>query len=107
MLNDLKENQDRNEERIMEIQKAPATHTLEEYQKLKSLNAMGRLKMIQALVIPGPAYMRWRYRLKHSWILPIWYIYRWWGIFVDGIKTYFHLIEKISTRLDQSAKDGK
>jgi hypothetical protein len=75
----------------------PATHTLEEYQRLKSLNTVSRLKVLCALIVPAPAYMRWRYGLRTLWVLPIWYLYRWWGIFVDGARTAWHLIQKAVT----------
>jgi hypothetical protein len=94
VLDDLSKHSDRNTERVAILQETPATHTLEEYQKLKSLNGYGRFKLILALTIPSPAYMRWRYGLRTSWALPGYYLYRWWGIFKDALSTVVHLIQK-------------
>ena len=87
VLDDLGTQADRNSERVEAMQRPAATHTLEEYQKLKSLSWVGRFKLILALAVPGPAYMRWRYGLRTSWTLPAWYLYRWWGIITDSLKT--------------------
>jgi hypothetical protein len=87
VLDELSEHTDRNMTRVATLQDQPATHTLEEYQKLKSLNGYGRLKLILALVVPSPAYMRWRYGVRSSWALPTFYLSRWWGILKDMVKT--------------------
>jgi hypothetical protein len=59
-----------------------------------SLNRYGRIRLILALVAPTPAYMRWRYGLKSSWVLPAWYLFRWGGIFKDAVKTAWLIIQK-------------
>lgn len=88
----LSESDDRHEKLVALKQKPPATHTLEEWQKFVSLNWHGRLRFVLALAFPSPSYMRWRYRQKTSWWLPAWYLYRWWGIFTDLIRTLAHLL---------------
>jgi hypothetical protein len=106
ILENLARNTDRHAGRVAEMQALPATHTLEEYQKLKSLNAVGRLKLIVALTVPTPAYMRWRYGLKANWAIPVWYPYRWWGIVKDAIRTLGLLLKnnhpRTSSTLDNS-----
>ena len=87
LIADLSNDSDRNQQRVASLQESPGTHTLEEYQKLKSLNWHGRFKLILALIAPGPAYMRWRYRLNSEWSLPFYYLYRWWEILIDAVKT--------------------
>lgn len=87
-----------------EMQTPPGTHTLEEYRKLKSLDLPGKLKSILGLVVPGPAYMRWRYGVKHSWTLPVWYLYRWWGIVLDGVGTLVYLAQRGMAPADHPAK---
>jgi hypothetical protein len=94
ILDDLSKHSDRNTKLVATLQDQPASHTLEEYQKLKSLNWSGRFKLTLALVAPSPAYMRWRYNLKTSGALPAWYLYRWWVIFKDALKTVWMLIHK-------------
>jgi hypothetical protein len=74
----------------------PATHTLDEYQKLLELTGYARLRLFIALLIPGPAYMRWRYSVKYSWALPFWYLHRWWGILQDGFRSLVSLAQKTS-----------
>jgi hypothetical protein len=85
---------DQNTGRITEMQHQAATHTLEEYQKFKSLKGRGRVKLVLGLVFPGPSYIRWRYGVKQLWTLPFWYLYRWWGIFMDTIRTVGLLVQK-------------
>jgi hypothetical protein len=85
---------DKNTELIETYQGQPATHTLEEFQKMKFLDWRGRIRMLLALLIPSPVYMRWRYELKNSWVLPAYYLYRWWGIFKDAIRTVIVLMQK-------------
>ena len=63
------------------------TRILEEHQKLVSLNWNGRFRLILALVFPSPTYMRWRYQFKSAWLLPYYFLYRWWEIFKDLLET--------------------
>jgi len=73
-------------------QTRPATHILEERQKLFSLNGYGKFRLVLALIMPSPAYMRWRYHLKNYWFLPIYYLIRWGGILKDLIFTFKALL---------------
>jgi hypothetical protein len=91
---ELSKQPDRNAKRVATLKNRPATHTLEEAQKLMSLNGHGRIRLILALIAPTPAYMRWRYGLKASQALPAWYLYRWWGIFIDAMQTVIELMQK-------------
>ena len=72
-----------------------SSRILEEYQNLLARNWFGRFILLLGLVMPGPAYMRWRYGLKSNWGLPLWYLYRWWGIFKDMLQTLFVLFHNI------------
>jgi hypothetical protein len=85
---------DRNSTLVAEMGMRPTTHTQQEYQTFKTLNGRGRFKLVQGLVLPGPAYMRWRYGLKRSWQLPLWYLYRWWTICKDMLHTGWVLLLK-------------
>lgn len=76
------------------LQNKPVTHTQEEHQKMIRLNLYGRMRLLMALVIPSPAYMRWRYGLKTARALPIYYLIRWWGIMKDGIYTLIALVRE-------------
>jgi hypothetical protein len=95
ILNNFARHTDKNAVRVREMQSLPGTHTLEEFEKFKSLDRKGRIKLFLGLVAPGPDYMRWRYGLKKNWVLPFWYLYRWWGIVKDGGKTVLHLSQKL------------
>jgi len=80
---------------LVEQKRNPAgTHTLEELEKLRSLNFYARCRLFGALLAPRPAYMRWRYNLKSLWLLPFYYLFRWWGILKDGVITANHLIQR-------------
>jgi hypothetical protein len=78
---------DKNQELIAAYHEVPETRTQEEYQKWKSLNWRGRVRMALALLFPSPAYMRWRYALESSVWIPAYYLYRWWGILKDTLRT--------------------
>ncbi len=108
-LNLLSQILDRNTELVLTYQRQPITHTLDEYQKFKTLDGKGRFKMFMALAIPGSAYMHWRYGIINSWTLPFWYLYRWWCIFIDGMRTISFLIHnrRLSDNLENSPDRSK
>ena len=83
----LSESSDRHRQLVELKQIRPATHILAERQTLLSLNWYGRFRLVAALVFPSPSYMRWRYQLKTSWLLPPYYLFRWWGILKDAVRT--------------------
>jgi hypothetical protein len=58
------------------------------------LNWYGKVRLVLALLFPSPAYMRWRYRLKKSWALPVYYPFRWWGIAKDAAYTLIELLKR-------------
>lgn len=89
----LAENFDRHRALVALKQTRPETHILAERQKFLSLNIYGRFRFVLALLIPGPAYMRWRYSLKSSWMLPVYYPLRWWGVLKDAVRTVFYLLK--------------
>jgi hypothetical protein len=78
---------DRHAALVALLQNKPATHILEERQKMLSLNGYGRFRLALALLAPGPAYMRWRYQLKTSWLVPVYYLVRWAGILKEAVQT--------------------
>jgi hypothetical protein len=90
---------DRHKDLVELLKSKPVTHMQEERQRLISLNAYGRMRLLLALIIPTPAYMRWRYGLKTSWALPIYYPIRWWEIFKDGLQTLVIFIQKKLARV--------
>lgn len=87
---------DRLESLVMKKQAQPATKILLENQKLASLDWYGRIRLILALLVPSPAYMRWRYKLKNSWKLPFFYPFRWWGIGREAVYTVIELLKRQS-----------
>jgi len=44
-----------------------------------------RLQMWMGLLLPDPAYMRWRYRPRADWLLLVYYPLRWWMLIKDGL----------------------
>ena len=85
---------DRHQKLVALKQIQPATHVLDERQKLLSLKGYARFRLLLALIVPSPAYMRWRYRLKTSWAIPAYYVIRWWGILKDALHTVIVLIKR-------------
>ncbi len=47
---------------------------------LGTLGWSARVRTAVALVLPPPAYMRWRYRLRRGWQIPFSYLYRWFDV---------------------------
>ena len=83
----LSESSDRYSSWIALRQEKPATRILEELRYFKVMNWYGRIFKIAGLVIPSPSYMRWRYKLKSLWLVPVYYPFRWWGIIQDATRT--------------------
>jgi hypothetical protein len=90
----LSEGTDRHQRLVALKQTIPTTHSLEEHQKFLSLNWYGRFRLVLALIVPSPAYMRWRYQLKSSWALLAYYPIRWWGIAKDAFYTVIALLKR-------------
>jgi hypothetical protein len=85
---------DRHQALVARLQSKPATRCLEEQEKLIKLNWYARARVILALVVPGPSYMKWRYQLRSPWGLPAAYLKRWSGIVADGLRTVIVLIRR-------------
>jgi hypothetical protein len=95
---------DRHTKLVERLQTRPATHTLAEFQRLRSLAGCARFRLLMALIAPSPAYMRWRYKLKSSWALPAWYMARWAGIIKDAIRTLVSIYKANSSLFPKQAK---
>ena len=87
----LSESFDRHRGLVALKQTHPVTNILALRQKLQSLNLYGGFRLVIALLIPAPGYMRWRYHLKSSWMLPLYYPFHWWVILKDAVRTVFSL----------------
>ena len=90
----LSQRPDRHRKLVTMKQTKPATHILEEWQKILSLNWHGRIRLLLALIFPSPAYMHWRYQTQTKWSLPKWYLFRWWGIIKDAFRTVIVLSKR-------------
>jgi len=86
---------DRHRDLVALKQTRPETHLLLESRKLASLNGYGRFRLALALAFPSPAYMRWRYTPANGWLLPVYYLFRWWGIFKDACRTLAALAKRV------------
>ncbi len=85
---------DQNQKLVEMLKHKPATHILEEFQKMAVLNGRARLQLMWTLIFPDAAYMRWRYQFQTGWLLPAYYLIRWLGIFKDGVSTLRSLLHK-------------
>ena len=94
VLAELWQNVDRHHSLVALKQTRPATNILLEFQKLSSLNWHGRIRLVLALIVPSPSYMRWRYQLKNSWQLLAYYPFRWWVILKDAVRTVIELFKR-------------
>jgi hypothetical protein len=91
---DLSKITDRHQSLIARMKTEPKSRVLEEYQNILALKWYGRILVFLELLVPGPTYMRWRYKLKNAWSLPWYYLVRWFGIIKDGFRTLLVLFEK-------------
>ncbi|HEY66458.1 MAG TPA: nucleotidyltransferase family protein [Caldilineae bacterium] len=57
------------------------------WDRLASLSWQARGRFIWGLLCPRPAYMRWRYAPRPSWLWPLYYPYRWLDIAREGVIT--------------------
>lgn len=87
---------DRHQKLIEAIKINPETRTLEEYQVFLASNWYGKVLLVCGLLLPSPAYMRWRYKFTHFWELPLWYLRRWLGIMKDLTLTLTVIFKKTS-----------
>ncbi len=42
-----------------------------------TLNGSARFRFVAGMLFPNPAFMRWRYRLRTMWLVPLYYPLRW------------------------------
>ncbi len=101
VLTSLSGNSDRHRQLVGLKQGQPAMHVLQKYQYFLSLNWYGRLRLILALFVPSPAFMRWRYQLKSSWLFPVYYLFRWWQILKGALQIIIVLVKR-SNPMDQA-----
>lgn len=60
---------------------------VEEWKRILALKAKDRPRLLIALLMPSPAYIRWRYKPSPSWLWPFYYFYRWADIGMEVVKT--------------------
>jgi hypothetical protein len=105
LLKDLSEIKDRHSQWVAIRQNEAATHTLTEIQSLMVRRWYGWLILFFGIIIPSPAYMRWRYQLTTPWALPAHYLLRWWGILKDSLLTMLSFFQK-NRPVDRHAAEG-
>ncbi len=86
---------DRHTSRVAALSKSPATHTQLEMQKIAALSLWGKARLLLALLVPAPSYMRWRYSIKFTWLLPVYYARRWGAIVWDAGKAAIYKIRAL------------
>jgi hypothetical protein len=65
------------------------------YIHLVNLNWHGRILMILAHILPTRAYLRWRYPFGlPGWLWPLYYLYRWYDLARDGLRTGATLLRR-------------
>lgn len=68
------------------------TEVARTWTELKALDWPTRLRLAWSIACPTPAYLRWRYDPKPSWLWPLCYVYRWFEILRDGLLTVWQLV---------------
>ena len=59
-----------------------------------SLSPGARLRLLRAIAIPSPAYVRWRYQPRPAWLWPLCYPYRWLDILREGLTTLWRMASR-------------
>ena len=59
--------------------------------QLASLSWRAQLRLLLAITIPNPTYVRWRYKPRPAWLWPLYYPYRWFDILRDGLTTLWRM----------------
>jgi hypothetical protein len=59
--------------------------------KVASLDWPARLRLVQATLLPSPAFVRWRYHPNPPWLWPLCYPYRWADIAREAATTLWRL----------------
>jgi len=57
-----------------------------------SLDRSARLRLMLGVLLPSPAYVRYRYRPCPAWLWPLCYPYRWFDVLREGIATLWRMI---------------
>ncbi len=63
------------------------TRATQLWNQTRCLTWPARLRLLARHVFPSPAYLRWRYRFRSSWLWPLGYPYRWLVIVREGVST--------------------
>ncbi len=92
----LEEGKDKAIAKLLERKAHPRRKGEKAWEKLLSLDWIGRLGLLRGLLLPTPAFVRWRYRPSPSWIWPFFYPYRWFDILREG---FFLAIRAIKARI--------
>jgi len=58
---------------------------LYDWYSLVALRGTPRLRYMLGMIFPSPAYIRWRYQPRPSWLFPFYYPYRWVRMVAEGI----------------------
>jgi hypothetical protein len=64
-----------------------ATLAMNDFGRMLSLEKWERVRFAIAIVLPSRAYIHWRYNPKPTWIWPLCYLYRWFRMLREAIKT--------------------
>jgi hypothetical protein len=92
LIRNLGTQEDRNASLVKVKAEKQATHLMEEILKLRSLHMKGKIVLLKGLILPNIKYMRWRYGFHSLWLLPVFYLVRWWDIFRDCLRTLRYFI---------------
>ncbi len=55
---------------------------------LTELKGKARIKSLFANLFPSPKFMRKRYRVRSNWVLPFYYLYRWWDMCIKLVEAF-------------------
>ena len=92
VMRELEERRDATSDRTVKRLAHPIhTRALTTWNEWSNLDGRGRLLLLWGIVLPTPAYVRWRYQPRPHWLWPLCYPYRWWLIVWEGLGTLVKL----------------
>jgi len=96
LLEQLAQNNDPAVDRLVAFkQRFGGVRLLYDWYSLVALRGMPRLRYVIGMIFPSPAYIRWRYQPRPSWLWLLYYPYRWVRMFVEGISAMRHGILRV------------
>lgn len=62
---------------------------------MRGMNRREKIRWAWDAFIPNEQFMRWRYRIRTRWLLPLFYVYRWFTVLYSALQTMYRWFSRI------------